>query len=286
MRLFRRDNQTDIMVSYLPLGRVYRRAFGDSNFRKVIQWLGVTTLPIIDTLNDTLKGLFPCRSTYMLDRFKGDYGIPNGIFYQTDEKEHQADIVVMKHLMRGNTLWHFKAIANMYGIDANVYTGEEWFDSDTLPAKLPFKLASGDRVNTIVVMLFGETEGKLPYKLPFTLNRENRKYKKLREIYEEIKPAHTKVVFVKPRCNTEIKFVTDKLPLKLPFRLGGQEIRETTCEDIAPTEDREVCTEIEREVTRKLPRELPFYLGKDIMVERECETIKGQPRIDFCKEKK
>lgn len=198
MLFFHRDNQEQIFLNNLPKGRIYKQAkIQGTNFNKFIKWIAKGFEWLVDRYNETFKGLYICKSTFLIEQFKKDYSIPNEIFYQTTDEEHQQDIIVLRHLMRGNTAWNFKAIANTYGICVEVKSGIEFFKQSRLPNKIPHKLYSNfENVNNVMVVSFYADEVDiLPHAIPHKLGA-GLKIPKMKKLYDIIKPAQTKIIYI------------------------------------------------------------------------------------------
>lgn len=198
MLFFNRDNQKNIILNYLPKGRIFKQAFIDgTNFNKVIKWLAKVFEDLVDVYNETFKGLFICESTFFIEQFKKDYSIPNEIFYETTVEEHQADIKVLKYLMSGNQKFHFEAIASQYGVCVVATDGETYLKDTRLPHKIPHKLISGytNPKNILIIQIFNDTVDILPHKIPHILG-SGLKIEKLKKIYAKIKPAQTRILYV------------------------------------------------------------------------------------------
>lgn len=202
MLYFNRENQEQIYLNNLPKGRIYKQAKKqDTNFNKFVKWIAKGFEWLVDKYNETFKGLFICESKFFIEQFKKDYNIPNEVFYETTNDEHQQDVKVLKYLMRGNTAWNFKAIASMYGIGVEVYAGEDYyadFDFDILPHSVPHKLYGrfNSLGNIIVIVINTDDTGKdiLPHSVPHILGT-SLKIRKLKKIYDIIKPTHTRVIY-------------------------------------------------------------------------------------------
>ena len=111
---FDRNNQEKILLKYLPTGKAYKQAFVEgSNFNKIIKWISFNFQWLVDRYNRTFKALYVCEGDYLVEKWKTDYNIPNNVFYLS-EKENRTDVFVLRYLMKGNTKWHFQAIANIY----------------------------------------------------------------------------------------------------------------------------------------------------------------------------
>ena len=201
MLFFNRDNQKRKYLNNLPLGRVFKQARKDgTDFNNFSNWIGSGFQWLVDRYNETFKGLFVCKSRFLIEEFKKDYSIPNEVFYETTVEEHIADVKVLKYLMKGNMAWHFQAIANAYDLCVEIRTGVEHFSLSQLPAKIPYRLYNIDdvqNINNILVIVFkGQSTTSLPYKLPHKL-ATSLKTTKLKRIYDKIKPAQTRILYVR-----------------------------------------------------------------------------------------
>lgn len=198
MLFFHRDNQEQIYLNNLPKGRIYKQAKADgTNFNKLVKWIAKGFEWLVDSYNETFKGLYILESSFLVDEFKKDYGIPNKIFYQTTDEEHQQDVIVLRHLMRGNTAWNFKAIANAYGVCVDVKSGVEYFTDSRIPNKIPHRLYSSfTNVNNLfVISFYADTVDILPHSIPHKLGA-GLKIPKIKKLYDIIKPAQTKIIYI------------------------------------------------------------------------------------------
>lgn len=223
---FNEDNQEDILIDYMPKGKVYRQSkIKGSNFNKLILWLSSSFLWLVMMYNKTFKGFFLCKSTYLIENFKKDYNIPNEVFYNADIAEHRKDVFALKYLMKGNTEWHFRAVANMYGYDIDIASGKEYFIGHRIPNKIPHKLYSGiTNVNNVLVIMFYSAEREtIPNKIPHKLG-SGIKISKIKKIFDIMKQAQIKIMYLKPMFSLETKSITDYLPISVPHKLGTQVI--------------------------------------------------------------
>ena len=197
MLFFNRDNQEQIVLNNLPKGKVFKQASKDgTDFNKIIKWLAKGFEWLVDRHNLYFKGLFICRSTFLIEQHKLDYNIPNELFYATTVEEHQADVIVLQYLMSGNTAWHFEAVAKAYGINITVVSGKEYYANSRIPNKIPHLLYSTfENTNNILVILINYREGdSLPNKIPHKLGT-GLKLAKLKKIYGKMKPSQVKIVY-------------------------------------------------------------------------------------------
>jgi len=195
---FNREEQDKILLKYLPTGKVYKQAHLEgTNFNKLIKWIASGFTWLVDRYNETFRGLYVCESGYLIDNFKKDYNIPNEIFYNTDDFEHRKDIYILKYLMQGNTAWHFKAIANMYGYDVKVISGVEYLRGKRFVYKFPVKIGLGiTDPNNILVVFFKQKEvSGFAYKFPLGF-RGNKNIIKIKKIYDIIKQSQTRILYI------------------------------------------------------------------------------------------
>lgn len=223
MLFFNRDNQENIYLNYLPKGRILKQArTKGTNFNKLVKWIASGFEWLIDAYNIYFKGLFICESTFFIENFKKDYSVPNEIFYQTTVKEHQADIKVLQYLMRGNTPWHFKQIAQLYGICINVKNGVDYFKNSRIPNKIPHRLYSdfGNTNNIIIITIFQDELDILPHSIPHRIGT-GLKVEKIKRIFDTIKPAHTKILYLEGDYEIQVTTIKDILPHSVPHTLGN-----------------------------------------------------------------
>jgi len=162
------SGQDNIFVSYLPYSRIHRQAsVNDSTYNKIVLWIGSIFTYIILEINKVFNGLFINNSTYLLDYFKRDYGLPNKIFYDTTTQETLQDIYVLKFLSKGNRAWNFQAIANVYGVDVKVVSGRFSDKESRLPNKIPHILRSHvvSKTDVINITFYGNINAKLLTKI-------------------------------------------------------------------------------------------------------------------------
>ena len=243
MLYFNRENQEQIYLNNLPKGRVFKQASTKgTNFNKFVKWIAKSFEWLVDRYNETFKGLYICESQYFIEQFKKDYSIPNKIFYQTTNDEHTQDIKVLKYLMSGNTAWHFKTIAQMYGYCIKVTSGVEYFEKSRIPNIIPHKLYSGfENVNNILVITFYEQEADiLPISVPHKLGA-GLKISKLKKIYDIIKPAQVKILYMAGDFDIEVTTEQDILPSNVPHTLGNIVTTKIIYKEQEQCEDTEIC---------------------------------------------
>lgn len=240
---FNEDNQEDILIKCMPKGKVYKQLkIKGSNFNKLIKWLSSSFLWLVKMYNKTFKGMYICKSTYLIENFKKDYNIPNEVFYSTDIDEHRRDIFVLKYLMKGNTEWHFRAVANIYGYDVDVISGKEYFRQYRIPNKIPHKLYSGvENINDVLVIIFYNDEKNImPYKIPHKLGSGS-KVAKIKKIFDIMKQSQVKIVYLKPKFSLETESVTDYIPINVPHKLGTQTITKVVYDETPNQERIKIC---------------------------------------------
>lgn len=223
MLIFNRENQEQKFLNYLPKGKVFKQArLQGTNFNKFIKWIAKGFEWLVDRYNLYFRGLFICESIFLIDKFKKDYSIPNKVFYQTTDEEHQVDVKVLRYLMWGNTTWHFKTIAQMYGLCIGVQNGVDYFRKSRIPNQIPHKLYSdfGNTNNIMVVTLYQQDADILPHSIPHKLGA-GLKLEKIKNIFDKIKPAHTKILYLQGDYDIEVTTIKDILPHSVPHTLGS-----------------------------------------------------------------
>lgn len=182
---FDEENQEEILLNYLPTGRIYKKAhIRDTNFNKIIQWLAKSFNWLVMRYNATIRGIFICESGYFVKEFMRDYNVPNEIFYSEDNYTHIRDILVMKYLMKGNTKWHFQAIANIYDIDVKIVGGAEYYN-----------IYDGSKDSELVVIFDNLTFDEEPNQAEL-LEKYSKKIEKIKKIYDIIKQSHIEIIEV------------------------------------------------------------------------------------------
>ena len=222
---FSREKQVEILLKYLPIGRAYKQAFVEgSNFNNLIKWISFSFQALVDKYNRTFKGLYVCESDYLIERWKADYSIPNGFFYLSEE-ENKIDIFVLRYLMRGNTKWHFQAIANIYNVDVIITNAKDYFSGSRLPNRIPHRLHSRvENVNNVLIVSFLEVEyDQLPHSIPHKLG-SGRKLDKIKKIYQIIKQAQCKILYLPVSSTVTNIDSRDVLPTEIPHVLGIRQI--------------------------------------------------------------
>lgn len=178
---FDTENQEQKFLNYMPKGKAYTQSkVKGSNFNNFILWISASFKSLVDKYNQSFKGLYLCVSDYLIESWRLDYSIPNSVFYFS-ETENRTDVFILKYLMRGNTEWHFKAIATAYGMKVLVENGVDFYQD---PAK----------TNILVITLESQDFDRLPHSVPHVL-RSGRELIKIQTIYEIIKEAHCKIIY-------------------------------------------------------------------------------------------
>ena len=196
MLWFREDSQKEVILTYLPRGRANKQAYNkDTNYSRLLDWFASMFFDLTQKYIQTFKQMFICTA-YDIDSYKRDYSMPNETFYSTDNEEHRKDIYVMKYLMKGNTDWHFQAIANIYDIDVKVYAGRDYFRQDGFPYKFPLKFGKRMTDDSVLVIIFKyDKKNGFPYKFPIRFT-SNRKIDKIKKIYKIIKSSEVKIIYL------------------------------------------------------------------------------------------
>lgn len=178
---FETEDQEKKLLGYMPSGKAYSQSkLKGSNFNNFMIWISVSFKNLVDKYNQSFRGLFLCESDYLIEDFRLDYSIPSGVFYFS-ESENRTDLFVLKYLMRGNTEWHFKAIASAYGIKVLVENGVDYYQD-------PLK------TNILVIVFETQDIDRLPHDVPHFLG-SSKELAKIQKIFEIIKEAHCKIMY-------------------------------------------------------------------------------------------
>lgn len=182
MLWFEVDQQEKILIDYLPKGAAYKQAaIKGSNFNNLILTLANSFRWLTSRFNRTFKGLYITQSNSLLEKWKTDYGVPSDVFKTSDV--NRLDVYCLRYLMRGNSEWNFKAIANLYLLDVIIEPGSK--DNPII---------ANETVDHITIKYTASGAIKLPYKVPHHL-RGNESLEKVKLIYDIIRPRHLKVVY-------------------------------------------------------------------------------------------
>lgn len=177
---FKDENQIEILQGYLPVGRIFKKAYSPfSTFYNIIRWQASSFSWLVEKFNDTFKGMYLCSDKTLIDKWKSDYNIPNGIFYESKD-ENKKDIFALRYLMRGNTEWNFRAVANLYGVDVVILPGVDD--------------AGHEAGNSMIVTFVGIAVRRIPHKLPHVLGDGN-KANKIMEMYAMMKQAQCHITY-------------------------------------------------------------------------------------------
>lgn len=189
------DNQIEILQGYLPVGRIYKKAYSKgSTFYNIIRWQATSFGWLVGRFNTTLKGMYICSDETLLDKWKADYSIPNETFYEGDE--NRKDVFALKYLMRGNKEWNFRAVANLYGIEVVIGIG---LDEN-----------GDDAGNAMTVSMLGLDTGRIPHELPHILGN-GLAPTKVMKMYAMMKQAQCRIIYrtllpTDPKPKPMIKF--------------------------------------------------------------------------------
>lgn len=236
MSLFFNDsNQLKILLKYLPSGKAYTQAFAEaSNFHKLMKWIASLFDDFIAYINGLFRARFFCESNLFVDRGMKDYLIPNDIFYRSSNpNENNVDLFVLKYLMKGNTEWHFQAIANIYGFDVAFGKGSGKYPPGYDPP------ADREDHNVFYVTFFKETTKGFAYDFPFAFGDPIGN--KIKKIYDIIKEAQINIVYLLPKYRIEIDYVYDYLPGNVPYPVGRTEEERIIYEDAEDIERIKFC---------------------------------------------
>ena len=210
------ENQEKVFLDYMPRGRIYKQArIPGSLFNKIIKWITLQFEVLLKQYNETIEGLFVCVSLKFLPNYQTDYNMPNEIFY-INQTDSDVDVFVSKYLLRGNTEWYFRAIANAYGVDVIVRSNKEAFRNT------PPQGTGG----TVYITIVDFNAGVLPYDLPFPLGL-GRKRDKIKALYEIIKSAETRLVYQEPYetegldVEASDQVLRDLLPERIQFCINN-----------------------------------------------------------------
>lgn len=197
MLWFNEGEQDKILIKFFAKGRAYSQMrVKGTNFNNVILWMASGFSWLVGEFNKMFAGLFVCQSSYLIDDFMADYGIPCDTF--PIASDNRADVFVLKYLMRGNIAWNFYAVAKAYGVGIKVITGREFFENSRIPNKIPHKLYAGvsDVDNILVVVFTDDDYAGVPYKVPHKLG-SGQKLAKIKRVFEIMKEAQVKIIYTK-----------------------------------------------------------------------------------------
>jgi len=177
---FDSNDQIRILQSYLPVGRVYKKAYSvGSTFYNIIRWQAASFQRLIDEFNLTFKGMFLCSDKTSIDKWKADYNIPNDVFYESAE-DNKKDVFALKYLMRGNKEWNYRAVANLYGVKVVIGIG---LDEN-----------GNDAGNALTVSMVGLKTERIPHELPHILGNGFAP-NKIMKMYAMMKPANCRIIY-------------------------------------------------------------------------------------------
>lgn len=178
---FDSEKQEQKLLGYFPKGKAYSQSrIKGSNFNNFILWISTNFKTLVDKYNQSFQGIFLCVSGFLVESYRLDYNIPNSLFYFS-ELENRTDVFVLQYLMRGNTKWHFQAIASAYGIDVLIKDGVDHYQDPT-------------KTNILVVIFKSQDFDRLPHSVPHILGG-GKELNKIQKIYEIIKEAHCKILY-------------------------------------------------------------------------------------------
>ncbi len=213
---FNTKDQHSIMLDYFPTGKAFLKASEEgTNFFNLVKFIAQANTETIEKLNKNFKSNFICLSNDSIKQLKKDYNIPNNVFYLTDDEINRVDVFVLKHLMKGNTEWHYRAIANIYGLD--ILLGWEYGDRPTnIPAEdYPY---DGTEKHTLFITFYPlpSSSFALEFDVVFGSTVED----KIKGIFDIIKPPHIDIVYKSPPYDVEHVDVSDYLPGDIPYKVG------------------------------------------------------------------
>lgn len=245
---FDENYQHEKLSLYLPKGKAYNQEKVENTaFWNIIEWLSLSFKWLVELYNQTFKGLYLCASDYLLDRHMKDYGIPNDVFYRSYE-ENRTDVYVLKYLMKGNTIWNFKAIANIYGIDVIVKSGVDYFDGSRLPNSVPTRLYSNTNYpeNILAVSFLNIGKDILPHSVPHKLG-DSAVIAKIKKIYDIIRERQCRILYLEPSSTIYTEYYEDRLPASVPHYLGIREKQTVVYDDIGEVERLTFCDGVQLE---------------------------------------
>lgn len=185
---------------YLPVGKAYYKykEEGSIAWKRKMWAVEMLTLLAKDIV-DVFKGCFVGESNHFADEWKKDYSIPDLIYSKNDDLNFR-DVFVKKYLARGNTEWHFRAIANIYGMDCLIRTGDEYINEFGSLPTTHYKNISPYRL--VVVSIFGGGEPHFPLEFPFVFGSEDY-IKRLTDIYQSMMRLGSYVIVHDVQAKTE-----------------------------------------------------------------------------------
>ena len=231
---FDASKQEEKLLGYMPTGKVYKNAHKkNTNFNRFIKWTASGFDWLVEEYNKSFMGLYVCESDYLLSMWKKEYGIPNGVFYE-HSTENWKDVFVLRYLMRGNSEWNFRAIANIYGVDILVYKGYRYSKNSRLPNKVPNPLRNISKGEDVIVIAFANDDFKNPEE---EQKEETKKLiKKIKAIYATIKEAQLKIVYMPLQYDIKLETEKNKVPTAIPSLLGRKvNVTNTPIEYEVPT---------------------------------------------------
>ncbi len=231
---FNRENQLEILLKYLPTGKAYTQAYAEgSNFNKLMEWLASFFDNFIIYINKLLTARFLCLSNFFVKESMADHLLPNDIFYLSDPQHNNIDLFVMQYLMKGNTEWHFQAIANIYDFDVLFGREHGEYDPDYNPP------VDRKDYNVLYVTFYPPAQAGFEYDFDFPFG--DAIGTKIKQIYEIIKEAQVKIIYLKPKFTILREDYWDYLPGDVPYLVGKKVIERTVYDEIENVEKIKFC---------------------------------------------
>jgi len=190
------DNQTFLLASHLPQGKVWEQARNpDSNLGKLVRALGVEYYRCQVLFENLYNEMDINQANEILAEWEKSVGIPCLCFADTVTLADRREQVLQKFSNFGGvqTAADFVRVAAVFGHDITVLSGR---DVGTFPLGFPLVFFATDKemAHTVFIIINGDLSGGDTFPLPFPLPFSSGVKDFLQCIFDMLAPANVKVL--------------------------------------------------------------------------------------------
>lgn len=188
------DQQTDILASYLPNGRLFDAKNKEgSNLRKILLGLAQEWLNFRGKINEVYDEYNPANTTALIEEWEGFVGIPDDCLSNTGSLEERRKNILLKLAgINATTAQQFENVAAILGFDVTVRAG---VDVVGFPYTFPIVLLDDDAAPFTIIVDLDESLKPSGFPLTFPIELSSAFPEILQCFFNKLKPANTIVVF-------------------------------------------------------------------------------------------
>jgi len=203
MSLFKtRDQQAfrDSLSQFYPGDKLNRaKDVPNKRYYELLQGLAGEFFTANGYVKTYADEIIPDQTVLFIPEWESAVGIPDDCFTGAGSNDNRRRDILVKLAASGvQTPEDFVALAALFGIDAEVFSGTDFFSGNAiLPMTLPFTFGGVDMESfryQIVVVFDADDPGGYPYTFPILFGDDA--VGLLKCVFEKLKPSNCQLIFI------------------------------------------------------------------------------------------